>query len=394
MKAWFCFVAALFQLTSGAILYKQPVKPQCPAAPAWEEPAWPLNAYVREAYLRPVWAGSIVYHESVMPLEAPDGSLPDIPLLYPADEMISVRDSSLQTEYVRGADYELVNGNLRLLGGAVPRVPWAALYPPEKIDPPSPAGILFPGKGVPWLFIEGGSLFHSWQLAVTYRHSGAYPGTIPALQGHRLPNTLARLAAAEPLRLLVYGDSLAVGCQSSGWDAIHVPPYAPTFFDMFADELRARYGCDVTVLNTAVGGVNSAWAADNAQALAADLSPDLMLVSLGGNDAPGKVSPIRFAWNCLKLFARVRAQNPGCEFVLLAPALQNPLSTHDNGYPQRYRPWALRLGQAGVAVLDMGRLYEDLLARKRFEDIASNNINHPNDFTARLYTQALLEALK
>ena len=163
---------------------------------------------------------------------------------------------------------------------------------------------------------------------------------------------------------------------------------------MFADALRAQYGSEITVINTAVGGVNSAWAAENAKELAADLAPDLMVISLGGNDAPGKVAPITFTWNVLRLFARVRAQNPLCEFILLAPALPNPLSTHDNGYQMRYRPWVLRLGQKGVAVLDMGQMYADLLARKRFEDISSNNINHPNDFTARIYAQALLETLK
>ena len=395
MKVWFCFVAALIQLTWGMAINGPPIEQELPQPPPTAEAlAWPLDAYVRDAYLRPVWEGGIVYHESVMPLEEPDGSMNDIQLLYVASEIISVRSSDLRTEYVWGVDYELADGKLRLLDGAIPRVAYTAMYPPAPLDPLPPNSLLFPGKDVPWILIEGAALFHSWQLAVTYRHTDAYPGVAPPRQDGRLPGTLAALEAGEPLRMLVYGDSLAVGAQSSGWDAINVPPYAPTFFDMFADALRARYGSEITVLNTAVGGVNSAWAADNAQALAADLAPELMVISLGGNDAPGKVPPITFAWNLLRMFAKARAQNPRCEFILLAPALQNPLSTHDNGYQMRYRPWALQLGQEGVAILDMGRMYSDLLARKRFEDIASNNINHPNDFTARIYAQALLETLK
>ena len=393
MKAWLSFLAALMQLVWGAVLHQPPAEQQS-QPPAAEELSYPLDTYVREAYLKPVWEGGVVCHESVMPLEAPDGSMRDIPLLYEASEILSVRSSDLQTEYLRGTDYELTDGKLRLLDGAIPRVAYAAMYPPEPPDPLPPNSLLFPGRDVPWILIEGAALFHSWQLAVTYRHTGAYPGTLPPRQGGHLPDTLAKLEAGEPLRLLVYGDSLAVGAQSSGWELINVPPYAPTFFDMFADALRAQYGSEITVINTAVGGVNSAWAAENAKELAADLAPDLMVISLGGNDAPGKVSPITFAWNVLRLFARVRAQNPLCEFILLAPALPNPLSTHDNGYQMRYRPWALRLGQKGVAVLDMGQMYTDLLARKRFEDISSNNINHPNDFTARIYAQALLETMK
>ena len=393
MKAWVCFMAALMQLAWGMAFGKPPVTQQQPQPPAAEELAYSLDAYVRQAYLKPIWGGGIVYHEAVMPLEAPDGSLGDIALLYAADEILSVRSSDLRKEYVQGVDYELAGGKLRLLDGAVPRVAYAAMYPPEKIDVP-PNSLLFPGKDVPWIFIEGGALFHTWQLAVTYRHTDTYPGAVPPRQGKRLPNTLARLEAGQPLRMLVYGDSLAVGAQSSGWAPINVAPYAPTFFDMLADALRARYGSEITVINTAVGGTNSAWAAENAQALAADHAPDLVVISIGGNDAPGKVRPITYTWNVLRLLARVRASNPRCEFILLAPALFNPHSASDNGYSMRYRPWALQLGQKGVAVLDIARMYADLLARKRFEDISSNNINHPNDFTARIYAQALLEIMQ
>ena len=178
MKAWFCFMAALMQLAWGAVVYQPPAERQ-PQPPAAEEPAYPLDAYVREAYLKPVWEGGLVYHESVMPLEAPDGSTQDIQLLYEASEILSVRSSDLQTEYLRGTDYELADGKLRLLDGAIPRVAWAAMYPPKPLDPLPPNSLLFPGRDVPWILIEGAALFHSWQLAVTYQHAGAYPGTLP-----------------------------------------------------------------------------------------------------------------------------------------------------------------------------------------------------------------------
>jgi len=393
MKAWVCVMAAFMQLAWGAVFCCSPVESRQPEPPGDEALAWPLGAYVQGAYLKPIWEGSVVYHESVMPMEEPDGSIRDVQLLYRASDILSVRSSDLQTEYAQGVDYELADGKLRILDGAIPRIPFAALYPPQEIEVP-PGGLLFPGKSVPWIYIEGGALFHTWQIAVTYRHTDAFPGSIPPRQGSRVPGTLAKLEAGEPLRLLVTGDSLAVGCQSSGWDVNNVAPFAPTFFDMFAGGLRTEYGSEITIINTAVGGTDSAWAAKNAAAIAADHAPDLVILSIGGNDAPGKTPPITYAWNVLKFFARVRAQNPQCEFILLAPALFNPLSNFDNGYSMRYRPWALRLAQKGVAVLDMARMYSDLLSAKRFEDIASNNINHPNDFTARIYAQMLLETVK
>ena len=392
MKAWFCFAAAFLQLLWGAVSCKPAMEERQPEPPGGEALAYPLDTYVRDAYLQPIWDGGIVYHESVMPLEAPDGSMEDVQLLYTASEIISVRSSDLQTEYAQGVDYELAGGKLRILDGAIPRVEYAALYPAQAFEAP-PGSLLFPGKGdVPWLWIEGGALFHSWQISVTYRHTGAYSGAIPPGQGSRLPNTLARLEAGEPLRLLIYGDSIAVGAQSSGF--CDAPPYAPAWYDLFAEGLRARYGGEITVINTAVGGTASAWGAQNAQELAADQCPDLAIIAFGMNDGSGGVKTFGYIRNLLDIMARVRAQNRQCEFILIATSLPNPVSSFATGYHESYRPWVLRLAQKGVAVTDMTAVHQNLLARKRFEDFNGNNINHPNDFFARVYAQALLETLK
>jgi len=392
VKAWFCVAAALLQLVWGAVFCKAPTVQKKPEPPAAEEAAYPLDAYVQEAYLKPIWEGGVVYHESVMPMEWPDRPMEDIPLLYAASEIISVRSSDLQREYTQGVDYALVDGKLRILDGAIHRTPARTLYPLEEFAPP-PGSLLFPGKGdVPWLWIEGGVLFHGWQISVTYKHTDAYPGTIPARQGCRLPGAMAKLAAGEPLRLLIYGDSIAVGAQSSGWCG--APPYAPAWYDLFAAGLQARYGSEITVINTAVGATASGWGADNAKALAADHRPDLAVIAFGMNDGSTGVRTADYIWNTLRIMAQVRAQNPRCEFILIATSLPNPVSSFATGCHEAYRPWLLRLGQRGVAVADMTALHRDLLAAKRFEDFNSNNINHPNDFFARVYAQMLLETVQ
>ena len=356
-----------------------------------EDVAYPLDVYAREAYMQPLWEGGIVCQESVMPLEEPDGSLKDIPLLYSASEIVSVRSSDLRTEYTQGVDYALTNGKLRILDGAIPRVAWAKLYPPEAFEAP-PGSLIFPGKTVPWIWVEGGLQFHSWQLSVTYKHTDPWTDSIPSRQGNRLPGTLAKLEAGKPLRLLVYGDSITVGAQSSGW--CDAAPYAPAWYDLFADTLRARYGSEITLINTAVSGTASAWGAGNAKTLAADQKPDLAVIAFGMNDGSGSVPIARYIGNILKIMAAVRAANPQCEFILIATSLPNPKSTFATGMHEAYRPRLLRLGQKGVAVADLTRLHQDLLARKRFEDFSGNNINHPNDFLARVYAQALIETMQ
>ena len=122
--------------------------------------------------------------------------------------------------------------------------------------------------------------------------------------------------------------------------------------------------------------------------------PDLAVIAFGMNDGSTGVKTCTYIWNLLKIMAAVRAENPRCEFILIATSLPNPLSSFATGMHEAYRPWVLRLGQKGVAVTDLTRLHRDMLAHKRFEDFNSNNINHPNDFFARVYAQALMETLK
>ncbi len=44
----------------------------------------------------------------------------------------------------------------------------------------------------------------------------------------------------------------------------------------------------------------------------------------------------------------------------------------------------------GVAVANVTAVHESLLTRKRYADMTGNNINHPNDYMARVYAQTLL----
>ena len=47
----------------------------------------------------------------------------------------------------------------------------------------------------------------------------------------------------------------------------------------------------------------------------------------------------------------------------------------------------------GVIVADITDMHQYLIAQKRFEDLSSNMINHPNDFFHRCYAQFLIGML-
>ena len=41
----------------------------------------------------------------------------------------------------------------------------------------------------------------------------------------------------------------------------------------------------------------------------------------------------------------------------------------------------------------MTAMHLDLLKAKRFRDMTGNNVNHPNDFLARVYAQVVLQTV-
>ncbi len=122
----------------------------------------------------------MVYHESAMVMEDKDRTIPDIGLLYNAQKIISVRSSDLKTQYREGADYQLINGKLRIpKGSQIPSITYDTYYPAQE-------GNTFPlnkNYGDGYIFFSEGAVMHNMQIAVTYTHTDSFGGTIPAYKG-------------------------------------------------------------------------------------------------------------------------------------------------------------------------------------------------------------------
>ena len=164
--------------------------------------------------LHPFWTGNEMINELATPLRRPDGSVEDIALLYPADEILSVRSATLERTFAPGADYRLENGKLVIpAGSAIPAMAYGDYYlnhadAPEKCFPHSICG---------WIRFGEGDYFHQRQIAVSYRHHGTWPFPVPEDRSALLPRTTKTLAQGEPMRLLIFGDSISTGCNASGW---------------------------------------------------------------------------------------------------------------------------------------------------------------------------------
>lgn len=353
------------------------------------ENAYPLDKYDLDAYTLPYWEGKLVYQESVMVRKDADGSIPDIPLLYTAKKIVSVRSSDLKTVYKAGKDYRLVAGKLHIpAGSAIPSVKHSFYYPAQKTDDSMKLNKNY-GEG--YIFFKEGDAMHTMQLAVTYTHADSFDGPIPAYKGDKLPKTQAKLKNGETLRLCIYGDSISNGGNST--QRVSAAPFASTWYQMLADKLEKNFpNTAVAMENHSVGGKTSQWGMENRHN-AVRYGPELCVIGFGMNDGTAKIPAETYIANIKAIMEAARQANPHCEFVLLATMLPNPETANFLGCQEDYLPALLGLEEDGVAVADMTTFHKTLLRHKRYFDMSGNNVNHPNDFLARAYAQVLWQTI-
>ena len=123
------------------------------------------------------------------------------------------------------------------------------------------------------------------------------------------------------------------------------------------------------------------------------LEPDLVILAFGMNDGTFKVDPTVFGNNLQTMMDAVKAGSPDCEFILVSTMLANPLAALQCARQEEYEPVILGMEKEGVAVANVTEVHRHLMTMKRYWDMTGNNVNHPNDFLARLYAQTLLATL-
>lgn len=354
-----------------------------------EEKSYPMDKYDLEMYTLPYWSGNTVYHESVMVLKNADGTIDDIPLLYHATDIISVRTSDLRTEFKAGVDYELVDGKLHIPeGSSVTMVEHSFYYPAEEGEKSMKLNKNY-GEG--YIYFSEGAFMHEMQIAVTYTHEDTFTGEIPAYKGDRLPKSMAKLQNGETLKLAIYGDSISTGRNSSG--VVAALPAAKPWYEMFKVKLEGKYpDATVSMHNPSVPGKTSAWGVEEAL-IRVGYGPDLCVIAFGMNDGSAKMPAEDYKKNIQTIMDTVRIGNPDCEFILIATMMPNPETSNFLGNQKEYLPILLGMETEGVVVADMTTFHEALLQHKRYYDMSGNNVNHPNDFLARAYAHVLWQTV-
>ena len=354
-----------------------------------------MDKALETKYMIPFWDSDIIYNETVWPLLEEDGTVKPVSLLYPIDEIIEVTDSTLEKSYAKGVDYDVADGKLVILpGGAIPCTTYDAYYPAEA----APDGTTFARTGGGFITFGEGSRLHELQITVTYRTAGKWDGPIPEKQGKNISHFLNKLKENKPVSVLFYGDSITTGANSSG--NVGAKPYAKDWCQLVTDALADTYHCtNITYKNTAVGGTTSEWGKDQAKDLAAAQEPDLAFIAFGMNCGSARMAPEVFQDNIRGIMETILAARPDCQFVLIATTLANKEVHGFFGNQPLYYDALKTLAEEyngkgiGTAVANMTEMHTYLLSKKRFADMTGNNVNHPNDFLARVYAQVVTETI-
>ena len=168
------------------------------------------------------------------------------------------------------------------------------------------------------------------------------------------------------------------------------PPYQPSFVELFANTVKHRFNVDIHLFNYAQQGTTTLKGDEDSKRIA-EVSPDLVIIAYGINDAVFSTPVKDYISNIQNAISNIEKENPRCEFIIIASSLGNPeVLQKANKLMLDYSTALQALSDSHVVIADMSRLWEYLLTRKKAMDITGNCYNHPNDFGHTLYAESLL----
>ena len=352
-----------------------------------------MRTYDHKKYLLPVWEGDVIYYETVLFVGEEDVA----PLLYPIKEILGVYDYGLQVEFVKGVDFDVVDGKIkRLKGGKLPFIPSDEYY----LEEPDSHVIQIINRrekapeGKKYFSFGEEDSYTKHQIAVSYRHDEKTTLKMPDCKKDRFKKFNDKISLEQPINITFYGDSIMTGCNSSGTKmGGNTPPYADKFSIMVSKAVQNLTTATVNHYNCAVGGWASKHGLDNMQEKVLVKNADLFVLAFGMND--GDETPDKFYDNTEKMIKLFKGNNPDGEVLLIATMLPNTESDWLKNQPLFVdKLISLEKKYSFVSVANMTEMHQELLiAGKRYRDMTGNNVNHPNDFLARIYAQVILRTL-
>lgn len=351
--------------------------------------------YDFDIYMKPVWEGEIQYHESIMFFPNPlNRTIEAASLLYQPEEIWKVYSSDFGTEYQEGLDYILKDGQINRTENS--RIP---VWEYDDYYLKTPCEIEIPSVSARGRYVWVGESRHyaKMQIAVTYRKHPAdrlSATSLPRCCINRLPRVCEKLKKGAPVTIVYYGDSIMTGCDASG--KYGYAPNMPIYIELVTEALKHKYPhSKIITFNTAVGGTTSFWGIEEIEKRVSMYHPDLVFIGFGMNDSGLDMDVKAYERNNRMMVEKVRKECPNTEFLFISTTIPNP----DCMGWTRWQPFyqsgleAICKDTKGTALVRMTDLHKELLTRKRYGDMMGNGVNHPNDYLARIYAQAVAKTL-
>ena len=363
-----------------------------------------MDKNLRDELLLPFWEGNRVAYESVMLVGEGD----NMPLIFKPDKIEGVFSMARDIRYEEGADYLVKDGKICPTENT--RMP---VTPPEEYYLTAPARYMEDGEekelaigvvnervrenfsveGERYFTFSNKKYFYDRQVSVSYTHSDTWNGYIPECRAEIFAPFFEKAKAGKRPTIVWFGDSITTGCDASGEHTDALPPYQPSFPTLIREHIEENYG-RINYVNTAVGGKNTPWAQRELDERALKYKPDLLVLAFGMNDKG--LNPEEYGKIFHEMLCRAFESCPGVRVLLIGTMIPNPWSNWHLNQPRHAEKLHSLAGEFGnVAVCDMTRLSQDIYKTgKRFRDINANNVNHPGDFLARVYAQAILRVIE
>lgn len=329
-------------------------------------------------WMQSIWDSEIIYDEFFTMVE--ENGVCKAPFLFEPAEILSVTSADKSATYEENIDWVLEGNYLRL-------PPYSRIFhfhEQEMVSEQEIPNMCFQRKDGKYSLFSEGHFFHDHQISVTYRKKSGSLNIHPEFSKGKLPRTFAKLENGEFPKIVLFGDSISCGANSSG--VMQAPPYVPCWATLVMQSLERHYKTGIEFLNTSWGGIDSFKGVEWAHQHVAVHKPDLVIIAFGMNDGvPGP----EFLKNIQKIMEITKQESPDTEFILCATMLPNRELKGFFQHQDEYGTQLRTLEGPGIAVADFGAMQAELLKTKRFVDLTGNNVNHVNDFMARCHAQLL-----
>ena len=244
-----------------------------------------------------------------------------------------------------------------------------------------------PGPGKPrslgGVLHSEGRFFHDLQTLVSYSHNQLWPDLVEP-DSNTLTRSLEKLKTYQSFQVVILGDSITEGYNASGFAKTQAPRNQPSYAEGFARLLDETFPAQVTLSNLGVAGRTAVWGLKQLDRVIAE-KPDLVIIAFGMNDP---VSFEQFQRTNLEILTHLQKEIPQTDMIFVSGMNNNPDWRDPTKIPG-FREALKDIIRPNIILADITTPWEKLLTRKNFSDLSGNNVNHPNDFGHRLYSEIL-----